>query len=123
MAHPVLLFLAIVLLIIIVYWYSKTTANNKMMIKNTVNIKQSSEIDVPYPKLSQTPFKKLEPEPLSAADTSVYEVVPVANGVPDGSNKNFPKFVARKNSSRNYYDIQTPRYVNNYRDIPNPVYY
>lgn len=122
MADPVLLLLGIILVIIIIYWYSKQnkTQNGNMLVK------QSSEIDTPYPKLSQM---KPEPEPLSA-DTSVYDVVPISNNVPVANSNSFPKFVSRKNTSRNYNDIQIPKYStksaqrpNNYRDIPNPVYY
>jgi hypothetical protein len=118
MAQPVLLLLGIILVIIIIYWYSKQNKTGTMLVK------QSSEIDPPYPKLSQM---KPEPEPLSA-DTSVYDVIPVANNVPQ--NNSFPKFVSRKNTSRSYNDIPIPKYstksvqkTNNYRDIPNPVYY
>lgn len=133
MAHPVLLLLAIVLVIIIIYWYSKqtsTTSPNTMLVANKpIQIKQSSEIDVPYPRLTQIP-KAPEPEPVSATDTSFYEFVPIANAAfpsAQSNNVRFPKFVARKNTSRNYNDIPpTPkytRYTSNYRDIPNPVYY
>jgi hypothetical protein len=119
MPQPVLLLLGIILVIIIIYWYSKQNKTGTMLVK------QSSEIDPPYPKLSQM---KPEPEPLSA-DTSVDDVVPVANNYIQ-NHQSFPKFVSRKNGSRSYSDIPIPKYStklvqnpNNYRDIPNPIYY
>jgi hypothetical protein len=122
MASPLLLFLGILLVIFIIYIVSKNKNNTaeNVLVNKPMQVKQSSEIDTPP-----------EPEIIKSADTSVYEFVPSQkvdsnqHSVPTRKiiSKHESNFIARKNSTRNYYDIPNPKYGKNYQDIPNPTYY
>lgn len=134
MESPLLLFLGILLVIFIIYIVSKNKNNTaeNILINKPIQVKQSSEIDTPAPMSTHESAPKVahEPEIIKSADTSVYEFVPGQNNSnhhPTPTRKIISKhesnFIARKNSTRNYYDIPTPKYGKNYQDIPNPTYY
>ena len=132
MESPLLLFLGILLVIFIIYIVSKNKNNTaeNILINKPIQVKQSSEIDIPAPM--STHESAHEPEIVKSADTSVYEFVP-GQKIDNPNHHSAPtrkiiskhesNFIARKNSTRNYYDIPTPKYGKNYQDIPNPTYY
>jgi hypothetical protein len=138
MESPLLLFLGILLVIFIIYIVSKNKNNTaeNILINKPMQVKQSSEIDTPVtgpvPAHESAHGPASEPEIIKSADTSVYEFVP-GQKIDNPNHHSAPtrkiiskhesNFIARKNSTRNYYDIPTPKYGKNYQDIPNPTYY